>query len=500
MRQRYLRSLAVLLVALFVSLTLYSCGGSDNSHPTLMPTNTQGSAPPYISRSWEAWESGNKLDLNDVKVDNGYGTCSQNTFKWNGTIVVSQTNDGKYFEFPANNNLTLFDPYSNTAYEVYDNSTAKNRSTDTLVADKIDLNKGQATEFTWLENAIYNIDENYLADVSTLVKNHIILAYEHVQNDSGSAVNTVTTYDFDLVNQTVDNTTFDNYVIPDNIESLGVDNGSLVGVIPLKYEPLDSTTGEGEKTFAYINPNNALIEGTGVDTGYTTTNTLPATFSPHYPPTVANGHIYLSTINTSDNTSIFNVSDALSNIMQKTLTMTDMFDTDTNLSYENFGFSKPVASLDGKYVFVPTYLALPDPDNTSNTIKFYFVDKVDTKTNSIASVFSVYMIKGWQLRQITASPDGKYVYAIVSDSEEIPNFVELLVANTENGEEKAYKLYIDQNLEGVLDIDYTPSSHMEVTTDGAYLYIPLMLFNNQQGQGYLYIAEIPTSLLNNSVQ
>ena len=496
MKQSYLRKLGVLLATLSIPLTLYSCGGSSTTPPKVKPAGS--TTQPYVSRSWETWQNGSKLNLNDVKVDNGYGICSQNTFKWNGTIVISQTKDGKYFEYPVNNNLTLFDPYSNTAYEVYDNSTAKNKSTDTLVADKIDLNKGQATEFTWLENAIYNIGENYLADVSTLVKNHIILAYEHVQNIGGNATNTVTAYDFDLVNQTVDNVTFNDYTVSDNVMSLGVDNGSLVGVIPLEYEPLDSTTGVGEKAFAYINPNNALIEGTGVDTGYTTTNTLPATFNPYFPPTVANGHIYLSTINTSDNTSIFNVSDALSNITQKTLTMTDMFDTNTTLSYKNFGFLKPVASLDGKYVFVPTYLALPDPDNTSNTIQFYFVDKVDTKTNSIASVFSVYMIKGWYLNQITTSPDGKYVYAIVSDNEEIPNFVELLVANTENGEEKAYKLYIDQSLKGVLGSDYSPSSHMEATTDGSYLYIPLMLFTNQQTS--LYITEIPTSTLNNSVQ
>lgn len=479
-------------MTLLISLSLYSCGGggrgSSQIKPNAITPNTNDNLSSQVQFSQN---QGNKINLNDLRLNNGDGTYTEDSFKWDGTLTVSQINGGEVAEVPGmiNNttnmpiNFVYFDPYTNTAYELYYNDSGN------LLAYKVNLSsiKSTTTELYWLENSISPILNkvlNYHYPSHTIyIKNHIIFTYENGNYNN----NNITVYDFDLANKNTKSITFDNYTFPYVAKPLGTDNGSKLTVISLQ------NSNNKDKTFAYINPDNVTIDNTNINTGYFTTYSQPSNFNPSFGPTISNGYMYVSGSYEYNNISVVNIENAISGKVIKTLTVKDMFNIQDNSTVYRFGFEDPVASLDGKYVFIPISLYFPYQE-----VEFYFIDKINTTTNDIVGMYPIYMINGWTFEDFTVSPDGRYIYALLNNTFEKQEYNELLIINTSNNNEKAYKLYINTNIGGVR-VRYLNVTKMSTTTDGNYLYIPFTALGSDDIPE-LYITEIPTSILNNLVK
>ncbi len=527
MRKRCLKSLVVLLVALFVSLTLYSCGGGgggssspSTSGPTVIPGNQGGGSPgttpstgtnPSNNNSGSSsssnsnsssssnnssssggspqvrvWLNGQKPNLNDVSLNNGYGTCTEDSFSWNGTIVVSQTKGAKYVALNVGSGLAYlyFDPFNNITYATIGNK-----------AYTIDLNSSQPTkENDWLGSLMSEIESeeniNQPPYFSTYIKNHIILL---IPGDTDTTV-----YDINTAEHTLNKTAISGYGYPyapydgGFLYLLGKDNSSEIALFLAQ-------DADKAKTFVYVNPNQVTINNTDIDTGYVPYTMQSSDYYFTYAPVETNGKVYVPELVSTDNSSILQVEDAVSGQAVRYYTIIDVFNTTTNLPYKYFRFDQPVTSLDGKYVFALSDLYIPSSDNSSTGNEFYFMVKINTSTNNVEGIYPVYMIKNWYIDDYTVSPDGKYIYMIIG--KDYPNFEELLVINTVNGKEKAFKIYIDPNINGDLGtynqiISWPMPSKMVSILDGSYLYIPFIMYNTP----YYYITEIPTDELNNSVQ
>ena len=470
---------------LLVPLSLYSCGGGSGGSTQIKPNV----ATPNTNDNISFQNQDNKINLNDLKLNNGYGTYTEDSFKWGGTLTISQISGGEIAEVPGTIdnttnmliNFVYFDPYTNTTYELYYNNSGN------LLAYKVNLSntKSATTELYWLENSmspiLNKVLDYYYPSHTIYIKDHIIFAYE----DDNS--NSVTVYDFNLENKNINSTTFDNYTFPYIAEPLGTDNGSQLTVVSLQ------NSNDKNKTFAYINPNNITIDNTNINTGYFITYSQPSNFNPSFGPIISNGYMYISGSYKYNNTSVVNIENAISGKVIKTITAKDMFNIQDNSTIYSFSFEDPVASLDGKYVFVPVFLYFPYQEET-----FYFMDKINTTTNNIVGIYPIYMINGWTFEDFAVSPDGKYIYALFNNTFENQEYNELLVVNTSNNNEKAYKLYIDTSIGGI-KVRYLNVTKMSTTADGNYLYIPFTALGSDDIPK-LYVTEIPTSILNNLVR
>ena len=477
------------MMAVYIAKAFLGVGGTNGDNDNSSDNGGNPSGNGDNGQIYHAQVS-RKVSLADLRLNSGYGLCTQDSFYWSKTIVVSR--DGKYVKFPNVLGLTYFDEYNNTVYEAYyDNS-------DNFIADKVDFNSNQpaVTEFSWLENTMSPIVKEALryAFYTTYIKNHILLAYGDVQGATvGDNDNTVKVYDFDIVNQNTNDFTFNNYTFPQGMRTFGVDNGSQLAIMGLQNSDKD-------RTFVYINPNQVSLENTDINTGYFTTSYQPSDFVSYYPPVIVGGNLYIAGFYDSNNASVLNIEDSITGDVKKSITVKDVFDTEGSDNNSSFiGFTWPMASQNGKYIFTPIWVSVPNPDNSSEQLTFYFIDKIDTSTNDTVDVYPIYMIKGWWLYGYAVSPDGKYVYAITSSGSNDQNFVELVVLNTENGEERAYKLYINTSINeeiSFFNLSYI-STRMSTTIDGSFLYIPFVTYGTNSS---LYITEIPTAMLNESVQ
>ena len=475
-------------------------------------------------------ENGQKLNLGNMQLNNGYGTCTENSFKWSGSIVVSQMDNASYVECANSLNSSFkgnlfYDPYTDNVYCLtckFNNSQSylEDNTCKEIYAYKIKLQNHNysETELSWLENVLRNTfsdhDQFFIASGesdSGYIRNNLIFIL-NVFNDSSTlvALNKLLYYDFNIANKTVDTATLNNYYqLYDSayhwsFSTIGTDNSCSFGIAAL--QKVDDNGNYIENAFIYLNPNNVSPGGIDINTEDTF---YLSNFFNTYSPVIANGNIYLAGVD-SDNNSIIKIIDLATGQLIKNITIADIFSVDNGTTIKNdesfFNFRQPKATYDGKYVFAPFELQIPDPDNTKTKLKFYFIAKINTSTNNIDGFYGIDMIKGWDFGDFAVSPHGKYIYADMYNGFNF-NFMELLVINTENRNERAYKLYINQKEEGKMTpystIVYDPgASYMSTNTKGSRLYIPIVIVENNMHntRQISYALEIPTAELNSSVQ